>query len=254
MNDFEEIANELNNDSNHIGKIIFAIIFIIVVISAVYFGFDMIQNKNKKIEEKDKETTIQSTDFNCSDKCEYTFHVKNQDIKVQYEVDLSTEDKHKIVINGNTILDQAFNCGGPIKMVVLEDTFILQYRNQCEDSTDTLVSYDVNGNELFRYEFIDEEYPNLKLRNAIVTVKNNTISFRATSINHKMLMLPGKQIDICNSDLLEANQIMENTVVEASYEIRYLGDLTYQKPKRKGIVTLEKYRRMHDLNQSCGNN
>ncbi len=252
MNDFEELANELNKDSTSIGKIIFIIAIIIGIGILIFLGVKTFFTKEEKKEEK--EVTFQSTDFDCYDKCDYHFKIGEQDILVNYEKTLNDQEDyvHKITLNGKEILNQTLACGAPIKLILLNDVFVFQYRNGCDDIQDTLRAYDKDGKMLFEYGSVDEEYPMLKLRNTLLSIQGNTLSFRATSIkNNTTLVTSDKEYDICDASALEENDITTFDVVEATYEIRYQGNNSFEKPIRKSSLNLEKYKELYNVNDIC---
>lgn len=250
MDGFEEIADELNRDSHKIGKIIFIFFLLIAILFIIFLGIEYIREKEKK-DEKIEEQEIQSTDFDCYDVCEYDFKVKNKNIKVKYEKQLDS-NMHKISINNHVILEEELECGGPLKLVVLENTFILHYRSGCIDTLDKLIAYDKDGNQLFAYGTIDEENSDLELRNTVFTIKDNKITFRVTSMkNNTTLSLEGKDYNLCNETELLNDNIDDSKIVEATYDIVYDGNLQFQLPKKKKSVTLGKYKKLHEIDTIC---
>ena len=66
-----------------------------------------------------------------------------------------------------------------------------------------------------------------------------------------MMELNGKEYNICNADQLTTEGKDSNPIVEATYEIRYQGNFKFEKPNRKSVISLDRYKELHEVNAIC---
>lgn len=217
---------------------VFLIILIVLII-----GFGAYITYLKLNEEKDsKETTptpapvveVQNIDFDCADNtCTDTLKVANKDVKVLYEKTVQEDESviHKVSIDDHVILNENLSCGGPSSLKVLDDTLVLSYHSGCDINGNIITAYSIEGVELFKYEYLDPLTKLMRVDGTTFEVKDKKISIKGTRLTHgPAIEVTNGIVDLCEQTNWAANNIDLTTVLSATYEIAYQGNLAYEQP------------------------
>lgn len=175
--------------------------------------------------------------------CTYNIKINKEEKLLEFIREKAGNDKfgkQKIKIDGNLIVNEDFLCGGPIKLEVINDTFVILYQYGCNSEGYVLKGYNILGKQIFKYDNnIDNDYLGMYLNTDNFEVKNKKIIVNTSREMAGAEILIGKNnsISYCDSELMNNHQITSDFIVRATYEISY-NNGSYSSPKMISSKTI----------------
>lgn len=245
-NFYEDLVSKKDLKSG--GPRLSVIFMVILMIAIVGFGAYVTYLKlkeEKEVEEKPTEEPpeveeVESIDFDCDDTCHYTIRVLEKEVKIDYTVTpgQNEEKTHHIQIGGKSIMNKKYTCGGPATLKVLEDLLLISYHDGCDTTGNTIHIYKADGTEVTSYEYMDSS---MRIESTNFDVSDNKIIVNGTRIYQGSILKLSdtKQVNICKQEEWASAQVDEDTLVSGTYEIQYMGNLTFKEPTLKNSKTLK---------------
>ena len=242
--------------------IIIILLSILVLLLGGYIIYDEFIEKNN-IKENTSEENVYKVIY------ERNENIKSKEIKsiklYAHEIDL------KIVLDGeedilyinqkNILISHYIN-----KVFILNDILMVDYNNSAHNSGNNLVGYDYNGNKVldvynqinddttYLYTFKLDDQNNNKT-DTYYYVEENRMYIYTTRGTDMLINIPnGKTIDFCDfNDELDKQIITESYDYETLYEIEYLGNYNFKKPKVVRSLKFVDLIELQDIKQYMNN-
>lgn len=251
-------------------KIISIIILIAVgitlIISGIYLADKNIVNLFDKNETTEKNTSTEENSNNdiSKMKAQKINFDKNNEAKITVDNNntliaiKSLDDQgmqSALTINNHKIIE--WNTMQSLEDIyVMNDIIIVIFKHGDYFLNTNLYMYDLSGNELQHiYDQLDNSTKGMTINDAKqnpITFKDNKIIINGTrqsttGFGNYPIKFDNKDIDICNESDLKTNNITSDFIIEAQYELEYLGDNKFSDIKMiEGTSTT-----LEELQQKC---
>lgn len=208
------------------------------------------ENSTTDIFEKKEIDLAKYSSFDAGESPEHKENLKIGDKTVSIEYSgrsTETERIHTLKINGNEVVNEDFMCGGPQKLYTLKDNLVVLYHSSCDISGSYVEMYNRKG---IKTGSIKTNFDwELTFLTGNITVSEDKIKFSGSRMTHGPdLLTRNAQIYLCDKKTLADNNIDDDYVVSAEYEVTYLGENIYSEPKMMKFTTIKEQQA-----KSCNN-
>lgn len=222
-------------------KWLFILAIIMIIAALLYFWY------TRNYEKENLEGTIKSLTFDESG-TEY-LNVDGEKIKLEYSNDYENATLLKLndeeLINSNDAL--------LIKLEVLKDVIVIGY----DDNGQQKISvYGKDGNLLSNYSHMNTSnlFEYIQVRDGYFDIEGNNIVIHTSLLGSQDngLLIANAENILAYCTQIEMNELAKyninnNSIVNATYEIEYLGGHKFSSPKRVEQTTLGEYKNANNI-------
>jgi hypothetical protein len=220
-----------------------------LIVIALFTYYYFIFNKTYDVFE---DTTIDFTKV--TGDLKDTIKIGERDVPIEYIQVPEGETGTKILkINNKEVIHEDFWCGGPATLKTLKDNIIISYHVGCVVYNYSIGIYDSYGNQIKKIDILDDKGMKLNETNKPYTIDDNIITYNGNRIGEATggLVLSSDSsnfIDICNTEERTKNNVKDEELTSATYQIKYLDHNKYSKPTIIKSTTVKEY-----VNEFCHN-
>lgn len=258
-NDYDSI--DQTSKANKKNSVLVIVLTLLVLVLGAYITYDKFFTKKpaqSKLEEKElkeeKESEVKESESDttfidlseCSDeKCDYLLSFAKREVSLSIDKRGETVSSYKVLLNDKVIEEGEKGPGGAYveKILTNKESIIISSHQGSDIKFKELSAYNLEGERLFRYRFLDLELGEMRY-NGEIEIKDNNLIVGGTRLNHgPTIDLSHKlgQVFFCSKESLSEAGITENEIIEAKYIIEYQGRSKYLAPVIKEQTTIKEY-------------